>query len=726
MLSVGNERIRIEIDDLSGGVAQIQDLAARDDVIKYASAAGGAPFEIVCLDGQGRRASYVAGPVAGGRALAGNALYMNHDHVVRAGCESPDCAGRADISCRWQVDVPTGPDGASSWSISIDNNTDDLTVVEVLFPMVRGIQLGPDSADEVLVFPHHAGEKIVNPADAIASDRYMRFWRAGTALGANGVYHREINYCGLASMTWMDLYASPSDGRSFGLYMASHDPSFVLTGVRSETGGPNAPWCGLGFRKYVPVRRGESWESAPFALEVHDGDWHFGARRYRQWIRGRIDLSAVPEDLAMQSSMCPRYDFKNGQAVHHRYDEIPRMYEQARAEGITHFFISGWNRQGFDTDYPEFVPDMELGGAWDLAQGCEYVRDHGGFSTFYINVRLFDLESDFFPTLGRSWSIKNHDNSMFRETYGPRSFAVICPDCGKWRKWVADTAGWMVKAFGARGIYLDQLGSAEPFPCYDTGHAHAHHGLYNQGYLKMIRQVRDRLLALDPSSFLMVENCGDIYSQHVYANLTWNGSLYDEFFNVYKYTFPEFIQVNMVNPRRIADKAERSSWFYRDVARAFVLGSVFWSELGDRFGEEDGDLLDHFRAALRLRQHAAAYIARGVYQDDLGLEFERGADDSSPTAPPAIAASRWLLPDGPVLTLISNPRQLSGLEIRIDGPEEGAWTDCANVGITCRTLCGEQTESVVPADGNGRVTLEIPASGLSFFAVCPRGGETDA
>jgi hypothetical protein len=83
------------------------------------------------------------------------------------------------------------------------------------------------------------------------------------------------------------------------------------------------------------------------------------------------------------------------------------------------------------------------------------------------------------------------------------------------------------------------------------------------------------------------------------------------------------------------------------------------------------------------------------------------------------------LPDGPVLTLISNPRQLSGLEIRIDGPEEGAWTDCANVGITCRTLCGEQTESVVPADGNGRVTLEIPASGLSFFAICPRGGETD-
>lgn len=734
MLSVGNARIRIDIDDVSGAVVQIRDLASGDNLIKHACAMGGAPLAIVCRDGRGRRARYVAGPVARARAGANGGLYVRHDYMVRADCASAgDKAGgavgsaaRADISCSWRVDEPAASDGASVWRISIENNTDDLSVVEALFPMVRGIQLGPDPSREVLVFPHHAGEKIVNPAATMASDRYMGFWRAGTVRGANGVFHREINYCGLASMAWMDLYTSPSPGKAFGLYIASHDPSFVLTGVRSETGGPDAPWCGLGFRKYVPVGPGERWESAPFVVEVHDGDWHFGAHRYREWIRGHIDLPIVPEDLAMESCVCPRYDFKNGQMVHHRYCEIPKMYEQARAEGISHFFISAWNRQGFDTDYPEFVPDMELGSAWELAQGCSYVRSRGGFSTFYINVRLFDLESDFFPTLGRAWSIKNHDGSMFRETYGPRSFAVICPDCGQWRQWVTDTAGWMVKAFGARGIYLDQLGSAEPFPCYDTGHGHVHHGLYNQGYLKLIREVHGRLLELDPSSFLMIENCGDVYSQYVYANLTWNGAFYDEFFNIYKYTFPEFIQVNMVNPRRIADKAERSAWFHKDTARAFVLGSVFWAELGDRFGDDDGDLLDYFRAALRLRKQAAPYIARGIYQDDLGLEFEGGGDDDcSPAARPAVAASRWLLPDSGVLTMISNPQELSGLSIRIDGPEDGAWADCANVGVTCGTLCGEQTESVVAADGNGRVALEIPASRLSFFAICPRGGETD-
>ena len=729
MLHVGDRRIRITIDESSGAIAEIQDLKVCDDVIKYPSAAVRAPFGIVCLDEQGRRREYTAGPVADSQAASGSRLALRHDYLVEAGCGSPDSPGRADLSCRWQVDAETGPGGASSWRIGVENNSEDLTVVEVVFPLVRGIRLGRDHADNVLVFPHHAGERIVDPAHTIASDRYRQFWRAGTVRGPDGIYSREINYCGLASMTWMDLYGRAPDGGFFGLYMASHDPSFVLTGVRSESGGPDIPWCGLGFRKHVPVSPGERWESAPFIIAVHDGDWHWGALQYRGWILNHISLPEVPSDLAMESAIGPRYDFKQNQTVCHRYAEIPEMYEQARAEGITHFFVSGWNRKGFDTDYPEFVPDMELGSSWDLARVCEYVRGHGGFSTFYINVRLFDLESDFFPALGRRWAIRNHDGAMFHETYGPRTFAAICPDCDEWRKWVADTAGWMVKAFGARGIYLDQLGSAGPFPCYEPGHAHSershvHHGQYNHGYLKMIREARHRIRALDPSSFLMIENCGDIYSQYLYANLTWNGALYDEFFNMYKYTFPEFIQVNMVNPRRISDRAERAAWFYKDIARAFVLGSVFWAELGDRFCEEDAHLLAYFRDSLRLRKQAAPYIARGIYQDDMGIAFAAG--DGSPSAPAAITASRWILPHGGVLVLMSNPEQLSDAAIRIDGPGQGGWAGGADMDVTVGKLCAEPAVFPTAAEDDSRVTLRIPESELSFFAIRRSGGDAHA
>lgn len=75
----------------------------------------------------------------------------------------------------------------------------------------------------------------------------------------------------------------------------------------------------------------------------------------------------------------------------------------------------------------------------------------------------------------------------------------------------------------------------------------------------------------------MTENCGDIYGSYTWGNLTWNGAEYDEYYNVFKYTFPEFVQVNMVNPRgwETEDRDQRL-WFYRDMHRAVTLGSVLW------------------------------------------------------------------------------------------------------------------------------------------------------
>lgn len=195
--------------------------------------------------------------------------------------------------------------------------------------------------------------------------------------------------------------------------------------------------------------------------------------------------------------------------------------------------------------------------------------------TFYINARIFDTASDYFPTSGRAWALKDEQGQLSHEIYEPQIFAVMCPNAPGWQKHLVDTATWTAKAYGARGIYLDQLGSATPFPCYDPAHGHTHHGMFNHGYLKILAGVNAGLQKLDPRAFIMIENCGDIYGQYVSGNLTWNGELYDEFFNLYKYTFPEYIQVNMVHPRHIDDRSTREKYFYNDVERAMLLGSIF-------------------------------------------------------------------------------------------------------------------------------------------------------
>ncbi len=111
-------------------------------------------------------------------------------------------------------------------------------------------------------------------------------------------------------MMWLDYYDRNGLG---GLYMASYDSDFLLTGIRSETGGPDDPWCGFGFRKYVPIRPGESWSSHPYAVGgVHSGDWHWAAKQYRSWIEEHLVVSVVTDDLARESAICPRYDSRTG------------------------------------------------------------------------------------------------------------------------------------------------------------------------------------------------------------------------------------------------------------------------------------------------------------------------------------------------------------------------------------------------------------------------------
>ncbi len=109
MPQVGDGRIRIAIDELSGAIDEIQDLKVCDDVIKYPSAAVRAPLGIVCLDGQGRRREYTAGPAVGVQALPGNRLLVCHDHVVETSCDSPSGPGRADIGLSPRMRVRARP-----------------------------------------------------------------------------------------------------------------------------------------------------------------------------------------------------------------------------------------------------------------------------------------------------------------------------------------------------------------------------------------------------------------------------------------------------------------------------------------------------------------------------------------------------------------------------------------------------------------------------------------
>ncbi|MCR4401558.1 MAG: DUF6259 domain-containing protein [Firmicutes bacterium] len=590
-------------------------------------------------------------------------------------------------------------DGTFIWRLSLENKT-GLPVHEILFPCLGPVRL-PGTAD--LLYPHHAGEKIRDVPASLASERYLRFWRAQSVPTPCG-YAREINYCGLASMTWMDL----TDG-VIGLYAASYDPSFPVTGLRVETGGPEDPWVTLGFRKYVDVEPGGLHETGPVVWRVHSGDWHEAAREYRRWFDGLVEQREQPEDLRREVVITTHYQFRRYEGIAHRFEDIPRLFDRDKSEFQSrHFFIASWNHLGFDSHYPDYNPDLELGTPLKLYEGVRYVRDSGGFATFYINSRIMDRHSEYLPSLGQRWLLRNERGEPISETYGPAEAVVLCPSCSEWRSYLEEFAVWMCQAYGARGIYFDQLGSAMPLPCYAS---HAHSPVrgswgFNAAYVDLIERTTGRLRALRPDAFLMIENCGDIYSSRVFANVAWNGERYDEFFNLYKFTFPEHILINMVNPRNVKDPALQEEMFYRDLDRAFVLGSVFWIEpdhFDDRVTDDElrSRMVGSLKRAIRVREATAPYLAHAVFMDDLELEVPAG-----------LKATRWESAgkNAGGLLLVVNRERLSDLVITLS---RDAWTSGGDSGYGRPGGGGrlEVAEPVTPPFGTRPETRRADAEG---------------
>lgn len=157
-------------------------------------------------------------------------------------------------------------------------------------PHLGGIYLGNGQKD-YLIYPHHAGDKTEDPVYNYAENR-MTFWR-GCSVPFEDIYRREINYCGLASMSWMYYYNSCG-----GFYIGSHDPRFPVTGVIAETSGDREnPWMAFAFRKYFRIKQGETYQTGDYVVCLSDKDWHYGSKVYREYIAPYLDFDHNPEYL---------------------------------------------------------------------------------------------------------------------------------------------------------------------------------------------------------------------------------------------------------------------------------------------------------------------------------------------------------------------------------------------------------------------------------------------
>jgi len=606
------------------------------------------PFQIEVSHISGVGAGVILGPGKGSQAKfivqevsdQGKELKVHFDHLTGKDISSrnaPEAESRYRIAVTYSIKIfHNSPE--TLWNIEISNNEDAVKVNNVMFPCIFGVYLGESWADDELVYPYIAGERIVNPVENFAKPPKLIRWKwqdyeyiygldGVLTRQQDGAYVREFDYCGAASMMWMDYFE-----REQGLYIASYDSNFPITGIHAETFGPGEPGMGFFIRKYADILPNRSWTSQLYAVAIHDGDWHWGADRYREWFKSHVKRASRPQWFEKSPGLIAHYDFKyqSGYTVH-TFSDIPRLYDKAKEIGIDHLLFAGWHTGGFDNGFPMYRPDNDLGTEEEIRNNIHEVEQRGGYISFYINSRLCNKRLKSYQEFRDQNGVITASGLPASEKYGNQEFAVMCPNADGWQDHLKSVIKYLIEELSADGIYFDQMSMAPPYLCYSTSHNHDTPVQWNRGYIGLLEYINRLYNDSDGSRqkpAWFIEGCGDIYGHLVSGQLVstffyWHCGAYPE---LYKYTFPEHVLIDMVYPSKGQFmRPVHVSQIARELLnKAFIIDSYLWIYDLDEDSTfyKDPEMLEYLKKVIAFKKFWLERFGHGIFKDDVGLYCE--------------------------------------------------------------------------------------------------------
>ena len=621
-----------------------------------------------------------------------------------------------DMSAVITIELPEN-DCRSLWHMSLSNKT-DWTVETVHFPAIDGLWLGETWEDDVLVYPHFAGRQIVNPTKELAQPKQMINWKwqeyvknrqnnVGVGVADDrGAYVMHMRYSGPASMLWLDLH-DPTENT--GLYITCRTSGTHMMGLRAESFGEGYPGMGLAIVHEPCLERG-TWESEECVFAFHEGDWHWAADDYRAWfesVHEPIPQTHRPKWFMESAGLMAHYDFQyQGGGIVHTFKDIPHLYDMAQEMGFNHLLLAGWNRDGFDYGFPHYEVNPLLGTEQDLRDALAEVKSRGGHVAFYINSRLCNVGFEDQQENLEKFAIRNRDGSLFQEKYGAAdvSFASMCIN-SNWRKQLLDTVNYLTHVIGADSMYLDQLAMARSIKCYNSEHEHGHiHNNWNEGYIKLIDEM---IAGYDPEGMALIyEGSNDVFGRGASAQLitTLMGNYAIALPEMYRYTFPDQVLTDMMNPRR--NSGMRAEHIARNstgmLYRAFACGMYFWCyDLEwDNTWRRDPEQYERLKKTVALRVKWLKTYGFGTFRDTVGIV----------SAPEDQMIKRYEIDGGVLIAAANKDGNLCG-DVAVQ------W-DKAEAKIEARLYGDEENAVEIPCTvEDGCVRFALPDSELAVIVI---------
>ncbi len=557
-------------------------------------------------------------------------IYADKQEFVVVGKENKICLfyenlvsdeGKMDISLELLFEMK---EESLEVSAQIKNNS-KVRIAEFQLTALSGMQHLDEAADDYIVWPDRLGTKVMNPAFAhLSVDSGFRIYEMPEQV------HTDLNvlYPGMGSMQWFDWCNERE-----GIYVGCHDASHQTICLRAER-NVKENTLRLGVIKYPFCEPGETWESAPVAYMVHEGNWHKGAKFYRAWMEesGSWKDKPIP-DWAKEFQGWLRVIMKPHHCeVNWDYSQIPALFDEAQAAGLNTLFLLGWEQYGFARMWPDFKVSEDMGGMEGLKAGVDYVHAKGGKVLLFLSYYLIDHQSDFYKheggdkcTIKTIWG----EDLPFAETYcGEATYRKLCNPPMPMYAACPSTQGWQEKMLeltkycmdiGVDGVLYDLGGKNASF-CFDKSHPHKKPSHSHCGKEDRYKELRELVKTYGDDKITLMEYNVDIYGQHMDIVQSSNiRSTNPKFFSeLYRYTFPE---IRATNRNMAMDEKN----YRENINYTFIMGLAYDLSIFRCLGlpSEIPNYREYMQTALNLRKANAAHLIYGKFVDTDGFKVNR-------------------------------------------------------------------------------------------------------
>ncbi len=272
----------------------------------------------------------------------------------------------------------------------------------------------------------------------------------GGVLSKNNLNNASICYPSTASMLFFIIYTPNLKEGTVFYSLPDQDGKIALFSLNREDLGSYLQIEAKGIILEIKSYRGDSFEEL-----VNNILKEF---QYLSILPPRVKKSSYQVQLGFFSTL-GKHNIPLSKGFEVCVDVAKLMNKYIGQNNILHLFAYHGTH---DSNYPEFFPSPEIGGADGFIKAIEGVHNQNQLCSLYMNARLFSTDLlNQYPELEDS-IIKGSNGDNIIETYDERNFYVMDPLSTAWRSLLKKRAAYL-KSLGADIIQLDQLAGRAAF-----------------------------------------------------------------------------------------------------------------------------------------------------------------------------------------------------------------------------------------------------------------------